>query len=364
MNGKTDFANLDFLRAYAVLTVYVGHLLQTLQIHKVIGRVTIYDFAQTGVLIFFVHTSLVLMLSLERLKVSSTGRLFKAFYVRRAFRIYPLSIITVLVMLAAHVPDFPTNRYSWPGTASVLSNLALIQNVTRSGSYPAVLWSLPFEVQMYVVLPVLFLFVRRYTSPLIPICLWAFDVALIMVMWRAKVFWGIPKFLEYTPCFLAGIIGYSLWCKPRLKLPFIGWPMAITSCVALRVFTEATSIPHATVLSKWLGCLLLGLAVPQFCEVSHYGIRKLSSIVAKYSFGIYLSHTAVFWIAFILLRDKSLWLQGAVCLTLSVLVPFVMYHGVEKPMIDVGVRIASSAAKKARVASMCNTQTEVGVGNK
>ena len=91
MSAKTDSANLDFLRAYAVLTVYFGHALQVFHIEQIFGRVTIYDFAQTGVLIFFVHTSLVLMLSLERLRIAPSWRLFKAFYIRRAFRIYPLS---------------------------------------------------------------------------------------------------------------------------------------------------------------------------------------------------------------------------------------------------------------------------------
>jgi peptidoglycan/LPS O-acetylase OafA/YrhL len=346
MSAKTDFANLDFLRAYAVLAVYFGHALQTFHTDKIIGRLTIYDLAQTGVLLFFVHTSLVLMLSLERQQAASRHKLFTAFYIRRAFRIYPLSIVTVLIMLAAHIPAFPTDRYSWPGPLAVLSNLALIQNVTRSGSYPAVLWSLPYEVQMYAVLPILFILVRRYTSVWFPIFLWAVDVALILLMWRLNVFWGIPKFLEYTPCFLAGIIGYRLWSAPRLKLHFWGWPIVITLCVALRMLAEATSIPQATTLSKWVACLFLGLSVPQFREVSNRWIRALSLIGAKYSYGIYLSHCTVFWIAFVLLREKPFWIQGLVCLTLSAFIPFVMYHSVEKPMIGVGVRVASAVAKR------------------
>ena len=352
MSANTNSSNLDFLRAYAVLTVYLGHALQTFHIETIVGRVTIYDFAQTGVLIFFVHTSLVLMLSLERLRIASVSRLFSVFYIRRAFRIYPLSIATVLIMLAAHVPDFPGHRFSWPGWLSLLSNLTLTQNATRSGSYPAVLWSLPYEVQMYVVLPVIFVFLLRYSSWWVPLCLWVLDVALIVTMWgltptdAGQLAKGIPLFLQYTPCFLAGIIGYRLRSMARMQLPFFGWPVAITSCVALRVLAEATSIPHATTLSKWFACLLLGLAVPQFREAGSRWIRTLASVVAKYSYGIYLSHCAVLWVAFILLKDMPFWMQCGVCLTLSVLFPLAMYHGVEKPMIDVGLRLASATAKK------------------
>lgn len=101
----TDSANLDCLRAYAVLFVYVGHLLQTLRVDGTTHRVTIFDVAQTGVLIFFVHTSLVLLLSLERLDVTG-WRLFAVFYTRRLFRIYPLSMLTVAAMVAFRIPPF------------------------------------------------------------------------------------------------------------------------------------------------------------------------------------------------------------------------------------------------------------------
>jgi len=364
MGTKTDSANLDFLRTYAVLTVYFGHLLQVFHIDHIIGRVTIYDFAQTGVLLFFVHTSLVLMLSLERLRIPSTRRLFAVFYIRRAFRIYPLSIATVLMMLAAHVPAFPDLPYSRPGFFALLANLTLTQNLTRSGSYPTVLWSLPYEVQMYLVLPIFFVILRRLSAWWVPICLWACDVAFIVLIWGltptdAKEWLkGVPLVLQYTPCFLAGIIGYRLWSVPRMQLPFFGWPIVITSCVALRVLAEATTIPQATMLSRWVACLLLGLAVPQFREVDRGWIRTFGSIVAKYSYGIYLSHCAAFWVAFILLRDKSIWIQSGVCIALSMLFPLAMYHVVEKPMINVGFRIASSTAKASR------TRFDVGAERK
>ncbi len=76
----TDSPNLDFVRAFAVMTVYFGHALQTFHIFQVFRRLTIFDFAQTGVLIFFVHTSLVLMLSLDRAKLTGSETIYQLLY--------------------------------------------------------------------------------------------------------------------------------------------------------------------------------------------------------------------------------------------------------------------------------------------
>lgn len=79
--------NLDLLRAVAVLLVLLDHLLET----SARGRSTDFhpwDWAlgRMGVLLFFVHTSYVLMQSLERHEAKGESLWF-GFYIRRAFRI-------------------------------------------------------------------------------------------------------------------------------------------------------------------------------------------------------------------------------------------------------------------------------------
>ena len=56
-----------------------------------------------GVLLFFVHTALVLMSSIERQGTHRAGWV-RAFYVRRALRIYPLAVVTILLVAACAVP--------------------------------------------------------------------------------------------------------------------------------------------------------------------------------------------------------------------------------------------------------------------
>ena len=109
------------------------------------------------------------MWSLERSSLEG-WRLFVSFYVRRAFRLYPLSIVCVLLAYSFDARWDPVNLWQ---------NLTLTQNLffTNHPVFPPTLtplWSLPLEVEMYAVLPLLFLIFRH--GPVLAI-IWTVCVA-------------------------------------------------------------------------------------------------------------------------------------------------------------------------------------------
>jgi peptidoglycan/LPS O-acetylase OafA/YrhL len=336
--------NLDFLRACAVLFVFAGHLLQTLHIETVFGSVTIYDVAQTGVLIFFVHTSLVLMLSLERQEREGGGRLFASFYIRRAFRIYPLAIAVVMVMVLGRIPPFPTAAYApWTWT-TIVSNLALIQNLTNEPSLYAPLWSLPYEVQMYVVLPFLFVYLRKHwQQEWIARSLWLMAAVAI----TAAAMTRIPaiSILYYVPCFLAGLVSYRRWSSSRVRLPFAVWPLAIVACVLLPSVAGAWAGPGALLPMGWVACLALGLVLPAIRELRAGWIQIAVSTIAKYSYGIYMSHGIALWLSLVVLKGEPLVVRIGMLMAGSVILPLLCYHLVEGPMMRMGGRIARSVSE-------------------
>src|SRR5436309_1935082 len=104
-----DSANLDLLRATAVVLVAVFHAL------LYAGHLT-REIGEFGVLLFFVHTSLVLMFSLERQQLDyPTAPIFLTFMVRRCFRVYPLSVLVVASFFILHLPLADIRRGTFVG---------------------------------------------------------------------------------------------------------------------------------------------------------------------------------------------------------------------------------------------------------
>src|SRR5262245_27786979 len=121
-----DSPNLDFVRANAILMVVVFHVLGFFGI-KQAGRFDLEAMGHLGVLIFFVHTCLVLMFSLER-QLARFGRrnFFLAFMVRRCFRIYPLSLLTVALIA---VFKLPLAGHPWSMHWSPMSGRDILSNL-------------------------------------------------------------------------------------------------------------------------------------------------------------------------------------------------------------------------------------------
>ena len=205
-----DLPNLDLLRTCAVLFVVTSHVMTQFRwpIPPNIEWLGI-----TGVFIFFTHTCLVLMWSLQR-KPHPLD-----FYIRRAFRIYPAAMVIILITVLFQIPALnygPATGFQYVHASvwNVIENLLLVQNL-RGPLIVGVTWSLPLEMQMYIVLPFLFFFVIRNRAIWPLLLLWALSVVTVLaVLERPKVL-SLPFCIPY---FLPGVmayVGYTRW-TPRL----------------------------------------------------------------------------------------------------------------------------------------------------
>jgi peptidoglycan/LPS O-acetylase OafA/YrhL len=235
-----------------------------------------------------------------------------------------------------------------PDGETLAANLTLSQNLLRTESYPAVLWSLPFEVQMYLALPLLFLLVRG-ASWYRPFAFWVVSVAALVVL-RLTGLTLLTDLFSYVPCFLAGIMAYRLTDRQAHVLPFIGWPVSIVACVGIRVVAEVSGLYAPTKWSPWLACLWLAVSLPLFRELSWVPLKTAAHLIAKFSYGIYLSHLAVFWFAFFWIQDAGMATRVLICIGLSVTIPIILYYAIEQPLIRAGIRLTTIKRVAVRTA--------------
>ena len=291
--------NLDLLRALAVLCVLADHVAIAATPP---GNIEWGWVGRAGVLIFFVHTALVLMGSLERsggTRVVWLGQ----FYLRRVFRIYPLAIAAILFVIVLRIPVHTPHAgmaapFIAPDRSTLAANLLLIQNLVGKRDIIGVLWTLPIEVQMYVTLPFCFLVARRSVWGVVSLMVIA-ALATVARQEQRNVpgLWRLSM-LIYAPCFLCGVLAYALLRRHiQKKLSARDWIFVVT--VLFAAFFAVRSY-YESAAAQWVFCLGLSLSIPLAAEMPESPVSRLAYGIAKYSYSIYLLHLPVLWIALVL----------------------------------------------------------------
>jgi peptidoglycan/LPS O-acetylase OafA/YrhL len=338
-------ANLDILRSFAVSVVVIDHLVPTLATHTGFHNQVVLALAnhigKAGVLAFFVHTSLVLMYSLERM-TRAAGKVTLRFYLRRFFRIYPLSIFCITLALVLHIPDVTWQTPDIITTPMIFSNYLLMQNIFARTSILAPLWSLPFEVQMYLVLPALYFLTLRRRAVLWLSSLFVGSCGLgILVFWVTK---GHLSMAEYIPCFLCGVLCYSLRDRIPQRVPAALWPFFVLLLIC--GYCLAMGLHRAGFY--WIGwafCLLLGLAINVFHNSTLKYINRAAEKLALYSYGVYLLHIPALYLVFIVLGIKASVLGSLFFIAITLGASTITYHFIESPFIDLGRRLSARPAR-------------------
>ncbi|SEG65991.1 Peptidoglycan/LPS O-acetylase OafA/YrhL, contains acyltransferase and SGNH-hydrolase domains [Bryocella elongata] len=332
--------NLDFVRSFAVALVVISHASGYAHRPRVLGY-DIWFFGILGVCIFFVHTTLVLMWSLQR----DADTL--SFYLRRIFRLWPLWAVVFGLYLGLHIAASPYYafdfRYFAPRRKEVLANILLVFNLVFGANVVGASWSLPVEMQMYVLLPFLFAYVRAHRL------LWPLLVldALLCLTAYTQLPAINTSLLFCGGLFLPGAMAYVLFQRERKLLPSFLFPPWVVALV-LAVNTWGSKQQNS-IRGGWILCLLLGLSLPHFREMQSAVIRNASAIIARYSYSIYLAHIPCLAVA------MHYWPRGGtvertlvffVTLTASC---YLLYHLIEAPFIRVGARIARRLNGRSRL---------------
>jgi peptidoglycan/LPS O-acetylase OafA/YrhL len=142
---------LDALRGFAALCVVFDHG-STLLLQPV--RSLLYhtlDLGQYGVFVFFLVSGYIVPASLER-----KGSI-KAFWVSRAFRLYPMYVVALGLSAVAYATHHGTVQGAELSPATAIASWPLmLQNVLNGQNVPNVTWTLSYEMVFYLLLVALF----------------------------------------------------------------------------------------------------------------------------------------------------------------------------------------------------------------
>ena len=178
---------LDGLRGLAAATVVISHFSN--RTHALAGLFGI-GAGMMGVMLFFVLSGFLM----GRLYLDSppSGAAIATFYRRRIARVVPLYLI--VVGLSYYAGQYCQDSYFPPvGSDNVWEHLLFWRGIE-------VFWTLPVEVQFYVVFPLMWLaFARNPSTTVLGL---VFLVALVDLLGFPK----IPPVLGYIPFFVAGIL--------------------------------------------------------------------------------------------------------------------------------------------------------------
>jgi peptidoglycan/LPS O-acetylase OafA/YrhL len=186
---------------------------------------------------------------------------------------------------------------------------------------------------MYVLLPLLFVLTVRHRKAFRWMA-WPAAVAVAVLLPRVPHLRALGPVLRFAPLFIPGVIAFNLSKELRPRLAAWLWPLLIAATAVVFMAFETWEV-------SWMVCLLLGCLLPMFHEQANAAVNRLTQTIAKYSYGIYLSHLLTIWLAFAYLAYAPLWVRVAAFIILSALLPYALYHLVERPGIELGKRVAA-----------------------
>lgn len=290
---KFESNNFDALRLLAAIQVVIGHLTIHLNVADPWWMALVGHFP--GVPIFFVISGFLIASSFER--SSSTSR----YFTKRALRIFPALwcclLITAAVVLLLGFSASPLKFTTW--LFAQLIGLIYTPGFLKDfgfGSYNGSLWTIPVELQFYVILPLIYFMAAKVKSRN-GVFVLAFLMALaailaIRLIYPQFGFLADPAtftekllkylFVPHIYIFFFGVLLYrfKLYASPLIVGRIVQWLIFY----ALICYLVPVESPWYIVKSLVLACVVLSAA---------YSFTGFSSKVLRgydISYGVYIYH--------------------------------------------------------------------------
>lgn len=353
---------IEALRGFAAIMVMVTHYT-----YFFTPNAGLWGFASTGVDLFFVLSGYVFAPYFFGKHLRLWPHL-----IRRFFRLYPLYLLALLLYISLHIPAAAAWDQFWPHLflGHTLTSLAI------ANFYNPAFWSLPPEVEYYLLLPLLGWASVRLGSGRLGV-VWltllaaAMHLALVAaaspvetgVTARAIASVHVPGLLVE---FMLGTLAYAM-VRSDANRTFALLRLAMGLLVlAGIVFIFSRYVAHvegvARTVPPWIGGNIgLGAAAGYALVVSgvagvgqatlptdswlNAGWWPIFLVMGELSYGVYLFHNAAPQILGRILPEVGGAVAALMCTGMTLLMAFAAHHAVEKPMRAYGRRLSQTAAR-------------------
>lgn len=286
-------APLDGLRFCAFLLVFIHHLTRPLDDWHPMADVQALGWV--GVDLFLAISSY-LFFHLLSAEYDKTGRInIGWFYIRRLLRIYPLMMLFPLAMLLIFGA---TDRFGWlrlAGLGLFLDNIVSWFRGYNSIRFSNHLWTLSYEFQFYLFLPIVFLVYNRLGQRAFLVAASAFFIYCFLVR---MLFYsgGVPHPIIWFTPFLKPESLLAGMCLVVLRPAWKWWWSALVAVLGVILFANLP-LPWESAWSSAISYPVIGLTCGAILDVSlrsdmlskALSIRPLV-VLGRISFGLYVYH--------------------------------------------------------------------------
>jgi peptidoglycan/LPS O-acetylase OafA/YrhL len=276
-----DYDFIDGLRGVAILMVLCCHLVY---INPKSGPLThffgaLFEAGGGGVVLFFAISGFLISWPFWKRKFAGGGQVTPPGYTQRRFwKIYPPLALSIIILTPVYVLLNHDGSYV-PIAAQWLAGIPFVWPV--SGKLNPVMWTLVLEVQFYMVLPLIFILLKKVPARA---CLWVVTLIFLAVPVAFRAATGLsatfypdinPHFPSTLDVFCLGILMAGLdthgmlkknWARLGLAGIFL-WPLTLLLMAWTRTHPELQgstldqSLPWLEKIAS--GCLLCYAANPQ-----------------------------------------------------------------------------------------------------
>lgn len=367
-------SDIEILRGIAVLSVMAHHVVGNLLISSPIWLKNFSHIfnGSGGVDLFFVISGFVIGRSyVSKIGLSASNEhltVTKSFFIRRAFRIYPLAWTWLLITLIATY-SFNSSGVFGSIDANIEATIAGIfqfanyrfQQTFMREEYGAsfVYWSLSLEEQFYIALPLVMIIFRRLALPVLAILLiYKLYITSYNFAFRYE---GLLMGVLLSQCLKTKPYEYFRAFVANANINIIR--LICYGCIVAIFITLGDLSKDILSISKFKYAAALALVVVAFasCDrdilLNRGRTNDLFCWIGSRSFALYLAHIPAFFIireiSYLVLGHQQ---PGGAPLILfvfaGVLLPFLFadlsYRFIETPMRDRGVLLASRKARNSK----------------